>query len=166
MGSAAKLMVEGAGMAAAVVILGVWAGAQQRFESQLEAGAPTPAQVHTAAHQRSAAELAARAEEALLRGDEAQALRGYQATLSIDPHHAEAGLREVELLMSAGDDDAALRALMPRQLLMLPGSEEHARALCLEAGARMALEPERAAAVAQRACEAGAEACCDPFAME
>jgi hypothetical protein len=166
--SSAGLVVESAGLAAAVVILAIWAGAQQRTAAELIAQAPS-AQVQAAkpaARGASIEALVTRAEDALMRGDEEHAMLSYQAVLALEPHHQEAGLREVELLLSAGRDEDAVRALMPRMLWMVPGSEDHARALCLEAGGRMAVEPERAIALAAQACEAGAEACCNPFTME
>jgi uncharacterized protein HemY len=167
------MWVEGLGLAAAVVVLGIWANVQQ-IGATVAAGLAQPPQMAQSGSSRAlsadtAASVAAwmtRAEAALKAGDEEAALRGVRAALVLDPHHEEAGLREVELLLSRGQDEAALRALMPRMTRMLPGSEAHTRALCLEAGGRMMLEPERAQELAAQACAAGAEACCDPFATE
>lgn len=178
MSGAGSMWVEGLGLAAAVVVLGVWANAQQRIGATVAAELAQPAQLAQATSQgapsralsagtaQSVAAWMTRAEAALEAGDEDAALRGVRAALVLDPQHEEAGLREVELLLSRGQDEAALRALMPRMTWMVPGSEAHARALCLEAGGRMSVEPERAMEIAAQACDAGAEACCDPFAAE
>lgn len=93
-------------------------------------------------------------------GHTARALKLYERADPYNPEDHFVPLQKAELLVAASRFDEAL-PLLDGLLERLPREDKnHARALCLKAGALFSTDTERARELSAEACEAGETMCC------